>query len=38
MMGGSCSLNGVEEERVKVIGRKARRKDTARKTKALVDG
>jgi hypothetical protein len=31
-MGGSCSTNGGVEERVKVIGGKARGKDTTRKT------
>jgi hypothetical protein len=33
-MGGACSTNGVEEERVWVIGGEARRKETARKTKS----
>jgi hypothetical protein len=32
-MGGACSTNGGEEERVHVIGGKARGKWTARKTK-----
>jgi hypothetical protein len=32
-MGGPCSANGREEERVKVIGGKARGKETTRKTK-----
>jgi hypothetical protein len=30
--GGTCGTNGGEEERVKVIGRKARGKETTRKT------
>jgi hypothetical protein len=32
-VGGTCGMNGGEEERVLVIGRKARRKETSRKTK-----
>jgi hypothetical protein len=32
-MGGACRMNGREEERVWVIGGKAREKETARKTK-----
>jgi hypothetical protein len=32
-MGGACSTNGGEVERIQVIGVKARRKETARKTK-----
>jgi hypothetical protein len=32
-MGRLCSTNGGEEERIQVIGRKARGKETARKTK-----
>jgi hypothetical protein len=32
-MGGPCSTNGGEDERVIVIGGKARRKEAARKTK-----
>jgi hypothetical protein len=32
-MGESCSTNGGEGERVKVIGGKTRGKETARKTK-----
>jgi hypothetical protein len=32
-VGGICSTNGGEEERVYVIGRKARGKETTRKTK-----
>jgi hypothetical protein len=32
-MGWSCSTIGGEEERVEVIGGKAKRKETARKTK-----
>jgi hypothetical protein len=32
-MGGTCGTNGGKEERVYVIGRKARRKETTRKTK-----
>jgi hypothetical protein len=31
-MGGACSTNTREEERVWVIGEKARRKETAKKT------
>jgi hypothetical protein len=31
-VGGTCGTNGREEERVEVIGRKARRKETTRKT------
>jgi hypothetical protein len=31
-VGGTCGTNGGEEERVKVIGRKARGKETTRKT------
>jgi hypothetical protein len=31
-MGGTCGTNGGEEERVYVIGRKTRRKETTRKT------
>jgi hypothetical protein len=31
-MGGACSMNGGEEERVCVIGGKARRKESTRKT------
>jgi hypothetical protein len=31
-MGGSCSMYGGEEERVEVIGGKARGKETTRKT------
>jgi hypothetical protein len=32
-MGGPCSTNGGEEECVWIIGGKARRKETTRKTK-----
>jgi hypothetical protein len=32
-MGGESSTNGGEEERVEAIDRKARRKETTRKTK-----
>jgi hypothetical protein len=32
-MGGPCSTNGGEEERLQIIGVKARGKDTTRKTK-----
>jgi hypothetical protein len=32
-MGGACSTNGEEEERIKLIGGKARGKETTRKTK-----
>jgi hypothetical protein len=32
-MGGACSVNGGEEERACVIGRKTRRKKTTGKTK-----
>jgi hypothetical protein len=31
-VGGTCGTNGEEEERVEVIGRKARGKETTRKT------
>jgi hypothetical protein len=31
-VGGTCGTNGREEERVYVIGRKARGKETTRKT------
>jgi hypothetical protein len=31
-VGGTCGTNGGEEERVYVIGRKARGKETTRKT------
>jgi hypothetical protein len=31
-VGGTCGTNGREEERVEVIGRKARGKETTRKT------
>jgi hypothetical protein len=31
-VGGTCGTNGGEEERVEVIGRKARGKETTRKT------
>jgi hypothetical protein len=31
-VGGTCGTNGREEERVYVIGRKPRRKETTRKT------
>jgi hypothetical protein len=31
-VGGTCGTNGREEELVKVIGRKARGKETTRKT------
>jgi hypothetical protein len=33
-MGGACSRNGGEEERVEVVGGKARGKEATRKTKA----
>jgi hypothetical protein len=32
-MGGACSMNGEEEERVKVVGGIAREKEATRKTK-----
>jgi hypothetical protein len=32
-MGKACRRNGVEDECIKVIGRKARRKETTGKTK-----
>jgi hypothetical protein len=32
-MGGSCSTYGGEEERLKIIGGKSRRKETTRKNK-----
>jgi hypothetical protein len=32
-VGGTCGMNGGEEERVYVTGRKARGKETTRKTK-----
>jgi hypothetical protein len=31
-VGGTCGMNGEEEERVEVLGRKARGKETTRKT------
>jgi hypothetical protein len=31
-VGGTCGMNEVEEERVQVVGRKARGKETTRKT------
>jgi hypothetical protein len=31
-VGGTCGTNGGKEERVEVIGRKARGKETTRKT------
>jgi hypothetical protein len=31
-VGGTCGTNGREEKRVQVIGRKARGKETTRKT------
>jgi hypothetical protein len=37
-MGGACSTNGGEEERILVIGGKARRKDTIRKTNTSEGG
>jgi hypothetical protein len=37
-MGGPCRTNGVEEERVYIIGGNARGKETTRKTKTLVGG
>jgi hypothetical protein len=37
-MGGARGSNGGEEERVEVTGRKARGKETARKTKMKVGG
>jgi hypothetical protein len=33
-MGGPCSTNGGEEERLKIIGGKARMKETTRNTKS----
>jgi hypothetical protein len=36
-VGEACGTNGGEEEHVKVIGKKARRKETTRKIKMLVD-
>jgi hypothetical protein len=36
-VGGTCGTNGGEEERVVVIGRKVRRKETNRKTETYVD-
>jgi hypothetical protein len=35
-VGGTCGTNGREEESVLVIGRKARGKETPRKTKAYI--
>jgi hypothetical protein len=32
-VGGTCGTHGREEERVEVIGKKARRKETTRKIK-----
>jgi hypothetical protein len=37
-MGGACSTNGGEEERVYVVGGKARGKETTRRTKTEVVG
>jgi hypothetical protein len=37
-MGGSCSTNGGEEERVQIIGGKGRGKETTRKTKTQMGG
>jgi hypothetical protein len=37
-MGGACSTNGGEAERVLVIGGKARGKEIARNTKTYVGG
>jgi hypothetical protein len=37
-MGTECSTNGGEEERVEVVGRKAKEKETTRKTKKEADG
>jgi hypothetical protein len=37
-VGGTCGTNGGEEERVEVIGRKARRKEPTRRTKKEVGG
>jgi hypothetical protein len=36
-MGGTCDMNGEEEERVHIIDRKAGEKEITRKTKTLVD-
>jgi hypothetical protein len=36
-VGGTCDTNGGEEQRVKVIGKKARGKEATRKTKRYVD-
>jgi hypothetical protein len=37
-MGGACSTNGGEEERVEVTGGKARGKEATRETKIWVGG
>jgi hypothetical protein len=37
-MGRTCSTNGGEEECIEDFGRKARMKDTTRKTKTLACG
>jgi hypothetical protein len=37
-MGGACNTKKGEKERVEVIGGKARRKETTRKTKTKVGG
>jgi hypothetical protein len=37
-MSDACSTNGVEEERVQVIGRKTKGNETARKTKTYISG
>jgi hypothetical protein len=37
-MGGACNTNGGEEQRVEVVGRKARGKEATRKTKTDVIG
>jgi hypothetical protein len=36
-VGGKCGTNGGEEERAQVIGRKARGKETTRKTEMWMD-
>jgi hypothetical protein len=37
-VGGACSANGIEEGHVSVVGKKARGKETTRKTNTEVGG
>jgi hypothetical protein len=36
-VGGACGANGRDKERVYIIGKKTRRKETTRKTKTWVE-